>query len=53
MRTPDQYREFSAECYRLAVEAKTEGHQKILQEMARAWKEVVEEAEAKPLVRRR
>ncbi len=53
MRTPDQYREFAAECYRLAAEAKTEEHQKILQEMARAWKEVAEETEAKPLLRRR
>jgi hypothetical protein len=53
MRTPDQYREFAAECYRLAAEAKTEKHQKILQEMARAWSEVAEEAEAEPLLRRR
>jgi hypothetical protein len=47
MRTPDQYREFAAECYRLAAEAKTEQHQKILQEMARAWREVAEEVETK------
>ena len=47
MRTPDQYREFAAECYRLASEAKTEQHQRILQEMARAWREVAEEVEAK------
>jgi hypothetical protein len=53
MRTPDQYREFAAECYRLAAEVKTEKHQKILQEMARAWSEVAEEAEAEPLLRRR
>ena len=47
MRTPDQYREFAAECYRLATEARTEEHRKILQEMARAWREVAEEVEAK------
>jgi hypothetical protein len=47
MRTPDQYREFAAECYRLAAEAKTEEHQRILLEMARAWREVAEEVEAK------
>jgi hypothetical protein len=47
MRTPDQYRELAAECYRLAAEAKTEEHQKILREMARAWSEVAEEVETK------
>ena len=45
MRTPDQYREFAAECYRLAAEAKTEERQKILEEMARAWREVADEVE--------
>jgi len=45
MRTPDQYREFAAECYRLAAEAKTEAQEKILREMARAWKEVADEVE--------
>lgn len=48
MRTPDQYREFAAECFRLAAEAKTEEQQKILEEMARAWREVAEEVETKP-----
>ena len=47
MRTPDQYREFAAECYRLAAEAKTETLQKMMEEMARAWAEVAEEAETK------
>jgi hypothetical protein len=46
MRTPDQYREFAAECYRLAGEAKSEEKQKILREMARAWSELAEEIEA-------
>jgi hypothetical protein len=45
MRTPDQYREFAALCYRLAAEAKTEAHQKMMEEMARAWNEVAEQAE--------
>ena len=47
MRTPDEYREFAAECYRLATEAKTEAHQKIMEEMARAWSEVAKEVEKK------
>jgi hypothetical protein len=47
MRTPDEYREFAAECYRLAAEAKTKARQKILEEMARAWREVAEETETK------
>jgi hypothetical protein len=51
MRTPDEYREFAAECYRLASEAKTEKQQKILEEMARAWREVAEEVETKPHAR--
>ena len=41
MRTPDEYREFAAECYHMAAEAKTEAHQKMMEEMARAWSEVV------------
>jgi hypothetical protein len=45
MKTPDEYREFAAECYRLGAEAKTERHRKIMEEMARAWSEVAEEAE--------
>ncbi len=47
MRTPDQYREFAAQCYRLAAEAETEVHQKTMEEMARAWSEVAEEVEPK------
>ena len=45
MRTPDQYREFAAECYRLAAEAKTEAQEKILREMALAWSEVAKAVE--------
>jgi len=45
METPDQYREYAAECYRLASVAKTEEHRRTLREMARAWTKVAEEAE--------
>ena len=34
-RTPNEYREFAAECYRWAAEAKTEAYQKMMEEMAR------------------
>jgi DNA topoisomerase VI subunit B len=47
MRTPDQYRELAAECYRLASEAKIAEHQKIMREMAQALREVAEELETK------
>jgi hypothetical protein len=47
MRTPDEYREFAAECYRWAAEAKTEAYQKMIEEMARAWSEVAEELETR------
>ncbi len=47
MEAPDQYREFAAECYRLASNVKTEADRKALLEIARAWKEVAEEAETK------
>jgi hypothetical protein len=50
MRTPDQYRELAAECYRLAAEARTEKDCKILEEIARAWRELAEEVETKSLV---
>jgi len=47
MRTPEQYREFAAECYHLAAAANTQEQRKILEEMARAWREVAEEIETK------
>ena len=47
MRTPDQYREFAAQCYHLAAEDTTEERRKIIEEMARAWKEMAEEAESR------
>jgi hypothetical protein len=36
MKPPDQYREFAAQCYRFAADAKTEGHQKMMEKMALA-----------------
>jgi hypothetical protein len=46
METPDRYREYAAECYRLASNAKTEVDRKTLLELARAWEKVAKEAEA-------
>ena len=45
METSAQYREFAAECYGLASNAKTNEHRKMLREMAHAWTKVAEEAE--------
>jgi hypothetical protein len=45
METPAQYREYAAECYRLASAAKMDEHRKMLREIARAWAKVAEEAE--------
>jgi hypothetical protein len=39
METLAQYREFAAECYRLASEAETEADRKTLLEIAQAWEE--------------
>jgi hypothetical protein len=46
METSAQYREFAEECGRLAKQAKTDDHRKILEEMAEAWRTVAAEAEA-------
>jgi hypothetical protein len=43
METPDKYRKYAAECFRLASEA--EADRKTLLELAAAWKKVAEEAE--------
>ena len=40
METLAQYREFAAQCYRLASEVKTEADRKTLLEIAQAWHEV-------------
>jgi hypothetical protein len=45
METSAQYREFAEECDRLAKEAKADGHRKILEEMAEAWRMVAAESD--------
>lgn len=45
METSDQYREYAAECYRLAAAAKTDEHRKMLREIARAWERVAKDVE--------
>lgn len=47
MEAPARYREFAAECLRLACTAKTDEHLKTLREMAQAWQKVAEDAEAR------
>jgi hypothetical protein len=42
----DQYREYAAECFRLASKSKTEADRKTLLEIARAWEKLAEETEA-------
>jgi hypothetical protein len=44
METASNYREFAAECRRLAQKAKTEQQREILLEMAQAWLRLAEEA---------
>ena len=43
METSTEYRRFAQECDRLAREAKTERHRKIMQEMAQAWGKIMQE----------
>ena len=45
METSTEYRRFAQECRRLAREAKTERHRKIMEEMAHAWDRLAQEAE--------
>jgi hypothetical protein len=47
MEKPEQYREFSEECERLAKQAKTERHRKMLREMAEVWRELAHSADKK------
>ena len=42
-----QYLRFAEECRRLAREAKSEQHRKLLEEMAQAWEKVAKEADPK------
>jgi hypothetical protein len=45
METSTEYRRFAQECRRLAREAKTERHRKIMEDMAGAWDRLAKEAE--------
>jgi hypothetical protein len=47
METTIQYREFAEECDRLAKNANTDGHRKILEEMAEVWRRLAAEADKK------
>lgn len=45
MDSSKQYHAFAEQCDHLAVQVKNEQHQKILKEMAAAWRELAEEIE--------
>jgi hypothetical protein len=45
METGAEYRRFAQECRRLARDAKTERHRKIMEDMARAWDALATEAD--------
>jgi hypothetical protein len=45
METSIEYRRFAEECRRMAREAKTERHRKILEDMAQAWQKLAKEAD--------
>jgi hypothetical protein len=47
LETSAQYREFAEECNRLAKQIKIDGHRKILEEMAEAWRMVAAEMNTK------
>jgi hypothetical protein len=47
MDSSKQYREFGAQCDHLADEVKNGPHEKILREMAAAWRGLAEEIEKK------
>jgi hypothetical protein len=42
-----EYLRFAQECRRLAQQAKTEPHRRILQEMAQAWEKLAKETDQK------
>jgi hypothetical protein len=43
MQLSTEYQRFAEECDRLAKNAETEHHQKLLEKMAEAWRKLVEE----------
>jgi hypothetical protein len=45
MKTSAQYREFAADCLRLAEKAKTDDEREILREMAATWQKLAEHAD--------
>ena len=45
METSSEYRRFAQVCHRLAREAKTEPHRKIMQEMAQALEKLAKETD--------
>jgi hypothetical protein len=45
MESITQYLRFAEECRRMAREAKSEEHRKLLEEMAQAWEKVAKEAD--------
>jgi len=45
METATEYRRFAQECRRLARNAQTERHRKIMEDMARAWDKLATEAD--------
>jgi len=45
METTTEYQRYAEECRRLARQAKTEQHRRILEEMAQAWEELAKEEE--------
>ena len=49
METSTEYKRFAEECRRLAREAKTEQHRRVLEEMAQAWEKLAKEAAPKGL----
>lgn len=42
-----EYQRFAQECRRLAQQAKTEQHRRILEEMAQAWEQIARETDPK------
>ena len=47
MEASAQYREFAEKCDRLVEETKDSRHKQVLQEMARTWRELADEEDAK------